>query len=184
MEPVDPPDFGKLLLQQWIAANLGASPVAGGPASGRGAGAAEAQAAVPRGSEDAGRGGDGRPEPPFRQLFERAAARYGVDARLLEAVARAESGLDPRAVSAAGALGLMQLMPETARAMGAEDPLDPAQNVEAGARYLKELIDRFGDVRLALAAYNAGPAAVERYGGVPPYPETQAYIFRVLHAVG
>ncbi|MBX5465576.1 MAG: lytic transglycosylase domain-containing protein, partial [Clostridia bacterium] len=119
-----------------------------------------------------------------RRLFERAAARHGLDARLVEAVARVESGLDPRAVSPAGAVGLMQLMPETARAMGARDPLDPEQNVEAGARYLRELLDRFGDLSLALAAYNAGPEAVERHGGLPPYPETQAFVRRVLDQLG
>ncbi|MDI3299335.1 MAG: lytic transglycosylase domain-containing protein [Bacillota bacterium] len=175
MEPVDRPDLGRLLLQQWIAANLVGSPEPGG--------------ATPPEEAGVARSSSSTSQPPaapasFRELFQRAAARYGLDARLLEAVARVESGFNPDAVSAAGAVGLMQLMPETARAMGARDPLDPVQNVEAGARYLKELLDRFGDVRLALAAYNAGPAAVERFGDVPPYPETVEYIRRVLNAVG
>lgn len=95
---------------------------------------------------------------PFAAFFQEAEARFGLPSGLVEAVARAESGLNPLAVSPAGALGLMQLMPGTARALGVADPFDPAQNVEAGARYLRHLLDRFGgDLRLALAAYNAGP---------------------------
>lgn len=114
-------------------------------------------------------------------LFREVEARLGLPRGLVEAVARVESGLNPRAVSPAGALGLMQLMPATARALGANDPFDPAQNVEAGARYLRHLLDRFGgNLRLALAAYNAGPGAVERYGGVPPYSETRTYVEKVL----
>ena len=117
---------------------------------------------------------------PFLELFQRAARDHGVDPQLLWAVAMAESSLNPQAVSATGALGLMQLMPETAQQLGCHDPLDPEQNVQAGARYLRQLLDQFGDVALALAAYNAGPPAVERYGGVPPYRETQDYVRRVL----
>ncbi|MFS8640308.1 MAG: lytic transglycosylase domain-containing protein [Symbiobacteriaceae bacterium] len=116
----------------------------------------------------------------FRALFEEAARRYGLDPRLLWAVARAESGLNPAAVSPAGAVGLMQLMPSTARALGVSDPFDPVQNVDAGARYLRQQLERFGDIRLALAAYNAGPGAVQRYGGIPPYRETRQYVERVL----
>lgn len=118
---------------------------------------------------------------PFVALFREAEARFGLPAGLAEAVARAESGLDPRAVSPAGALGLMQLMPATARAFGAQDPFDPAQNVLAGARYLRHLLDRVGgDLKLALAAYNAGPGAVRRRGGVPPCRETRRYVEKVL----
>ncbi|ACX52402.1 Lytic transglycosylase catalytic [Ammonifex degensii KC4] len=117
----------------------------------------------------------------FAALFREVEARLQLPPGLVEAVARAESGLNPRAVSRAGAMGLMQLMPGTARALGVTDPFDPVQNVEAGARYLRQLLDRFGgDLRLALAAYNAGPGAVERYRGIPPYPETQAYVEKVL----
>lgn len=131
-----------------------------------------------------------RPEPrkpskvpaPFRELVERTAHRYGVDPALVDAVIRAESGYDPQATSPAGAAGLMQLMPTTARGLGVSDPYDPAQNVEGGVRYLRGLLDRFGDVQLALAAYNAGPGAVLRYGGLPPYPETRTYVQRVLSA--
>lgn len=124
--------------------------------------------------------GDNPAGARFRTLFEQAARRYGLDPGLLWAVARAESGLNPRAVSPAGAVGLMQLMPSTARELGVSDPFDPAQNVDAGARYLRQQLERFGDIRLALAAYNAGPGAVQRHGGVPPYRETQAYVERVL----
>ncbi|MDQ2858183.1 MAG: lytic transglycosylase domain-containing protein [Candidatus Eremiobacteraeota bacterium] len=119
----------------------------------------------------------------LQALVRRTAASEGVDAALLTAVVRAESGFDPRATSSAGAAGLMQLMPATAQALGVADPYDPAQNVRGGAAYLRELIDRFhGDTRLAVAAYNAGPGAVERYGGVPPFAETRAYVERVLAA--
>jgi soluble lytic murein transglycosylase-like protein len=115
-------------------------------------------------------------------LIEAAASAAAVEANLLRAVIVVESGFNPRAVSKKGALGLMQLMPATAARFGASNPLDPRQNVAAGARYLKFLIDRFGhDVRLALAAYNAGEDAVARNGGqIPPFSETLAYVPRVL----
>jgi soluble lytic murein transglycosylase-like protein len=104
----------------------------------------------------------------------------GVDPKLVEAIIANESGFDPNATSRAGARGLMQLMPQTAASLGVLDPYDPAQNVRGGIRYLRALLDRFGDVRLAVAAYNAGPGAIERYGGVPPYAETQNYVHSVL----
>jgi soluble lytic murein transglycosylase-like protein len=115
-------------------------------------------------------------------LVRRAALETGVDPALLAAVARTESHFDPLARSSAGAAGVMQLMPATAQALGVENPYDPAENVRGGARYLRELLDRFGDVRRAVAAYNAGPGAVERYGGVPPYAETRRYVARVMDA--
>lgn len=118
-------------------------------------------------------------EAAFMPLFQAAGARYGVDPALLSAVARAESGYNPAAVSRAGALGLMQIMPATAAGLGV-DPRDPAQAVDGAARYLAAQLERFGSVELALAAYNAGPGAVERYGGIPPYAETQNYVKRVL----
>ncbi|QGP90717.1 Membrane-bound lytic murein transglycosylase F [Neomoorella glycerini] len=123
------------------------------------------------------------PGSGFKDLISRVAARYNLPAALLQGVVEAESGFNPRAVSPAGATGLMQLMPATARALGVTDPFDPEANLDGGARYLRQLLDSFqGDLVLALAAYNAGPGAVKRYGGIPPYRETQAYIQKVLAA--
>ena len=116
----------------------------------------------------------------LQPLIEAAAKRNNLDPALVAAVAKAESGFRVDAGSGAGARGLMQLMPSTASGLGVTDILDPAQNLDAGSRYLKQQVDRFGDLRLALAAYNAGPGAVTRYGGVPPYTETQNYVTRVL----
>jgi soluble lytic murein transglycosylase-like protein len=117
----------------------------------------------------------------FTGPISAAAKRHELDPALLSAVVRKESGFQPRAISSAGAMGLMQLMPETARALGVRDPFDPAQNIDGGAKYLRGLIDRYhGRLDLALAAYNAGPGAVDRFGAVPPYPETQAYVKNIL----
>jgi len=118
---------------------------------------------------------------PYGSLIVAAGQRYGIDPALIAAVIQVESGFDPRAVSPAGAKGWMQLMDATAAGLGVSDPFDPAQNVDGGARYLRDMLARFGgDLRLALAAYNAGPLAVEQAGGVPDYPETQAYVSKVL----
>jgi soluble lytic murein transglycosylase-like protein len=117
---------------------------------------------------------------PYAAEIDAAASKYGVDGNLLRGLIKQESGFNPKAGSPAGAQGLCQLMPGTARALGCTNPWDPAQNIDAGARYLKQQLDRFGgDVSKALAAYNAGPGAVQRYGGVPPYAETQNYVRRV-----
>ena len=114
-------------------------------------------------------------------LIQKSAAKYGIDARLLSAVAEAESNYHPDAVSSAGAVGVMQLMPDTAAALGVADPYDARQNIDGGAKYLKELLNDFGgNVRDAVAAYNAGPQAVKEYNGVPPYGETQNYVDHVL----
>jgi soluble lytic murein transglycosylase len=120
-------------------------------------------------------------DPALTRTIRRIARANGVDPALVEAVAHVESGLNPTAVSPRGAQGLMQLMPNTARRFQVADPFDVAQNLSGGARYLAELLARYDDLSLALAAYNAGEAAVERHGRrIPPYPETQAYVPRVL----
>lgn len=116
---------------------------------------------------------------PYADLFSRAAARYDVDASLLAAVASVESNFNPGAVSPAGAQGLMQFMPATAQGLGV-NALDPASAVDGAARYLKSLAQQFGSTELALAAYNAGPGTVNRYGGIPPYAETQNYVRSVM----
>lgn len=117
---------------------------------------------------------------PYGDLFAAAEQKYGVPAALLSAVAKQESGYNPTAVSHAGAKGLMQLMPGTARTLGVADPFDPAQAIDGAARMLRDLTQRFGSTELALAAYNAGPGAVLKYQGIPPYPETQRYVRNVL----
>lgn len=111
------------------------------------------------------------------RLADRMAAEQNLESKLVRAVIEVESGFNPRAVSHRGAQGLMQLMPSTARRLGVEDPFDPEQNVKAGTRELRRLLDRYaGDLVLALAAYNAGQGAVDRHGGVPPYGETRRYV--------
>jgi soluble lytic murein transglycosylase-like protein len=116
------------------------------------------------------------------ELADRAADKYGLPRHLVRSVMAAESGFQPLALSPKGAIGLMQLMPGTAADLGV-DPYDPAQNVDAGTRYLRDLLSKYdGGLRHALAAYNAGPAAVDRYNGVPPYRETVNYVFRIENA--
>jgi len=119
--------------------------------------------------------------PAIDAAVTAASIQHGVDANLIRAVIRAESSGNPFAVSHAGAQGLMQLMPATARNLGVTDPFDIAQNVNAGTAYLRSLLDRFsGDTELALAAYNAGWSRVQQHGGIPPFAETQTYVPRVL----
>ena len=117
----------------------------------------------------------------FDRYIDEAASLHGVDFPLLKAVIRAESAFDPKAVSKKGALGLMQIMPANLKAFQIHDPFDPWQNIMGGARYLKALLHRFdGQVPLALAAYNAGPRTVDTHRGIPPIPETEAYVKRVM----
>jgi soluble lytic murein transglycosylase-like protein len=117
------------------------------------------------------------PDGPFGKIIRDAAARLGMDEKLITHVIAVESNFDPKAVSRKRAQGLMQLLPETAARYAVTNVFDPAQNIEAGTRYLKDLLAKYkGNLTLALAAYNAGPEMVDRYGGVPPFPETVSYV--------
>jgi soluble lytic murein transglycosylase-like protein len=120
------------------------------------------------------------PPSTYDGLIERASRRHGVPAGLVKAVIHAESAFDPEAVSPKGAMGLMQLMPATAQLLGVARPYHASENVEGGTRYLRSLHDRYGSWTHTLAAYNAGPSAVDHYRGVPPYTETRQYVKRVL----
>lgn len=114
-------------------------------------------------------------------IFERAAAKYNISIDLLKAVAKAESNFNPNAVSKAGAQGVMQLMPATAKELGVVNSFDPEQNIMGGAKYLSGLLKKYdGDVKLSLAAYNAGSGNVRKYGGIPPFKETQNYVVKVM----
>jgi soluble lytic murein transglycosylase len=123
---------------------------------------------------------DAPTETSLDRMIASAARRFRVDRALVKAVVASESNFEIRAVSRVGALGLMQLMPQTAREMNVTAPFDPRENLKGGVRYLREMLDRYGDLTLALAAYNAGPSAVDRHGGIPPYRETEEYVTRVL----
>ena len=126
--------------------------------------------------------GKGKLPPPsvWKALVAKASSRYGLDPRLIAAVIKVESNFENIAESDKGAQGLMQLMPQTQQYLGVVDPFDPEANVDAGSRYLRQQIDRFGRIDLALAAYNAGPGNVIRYGGIPPFAETRAHVSKVL----
>jgi len=122
---------------------------------------------------------------PYGEIIDRFAAEQGVSAKLVRALVQVESAYQPRARSPKGAMGLMQLMPETARQYGVADPYDPTSNIEAGIKHLKSLLQRFPkSVALALAAYNAGEAAVMRFNAIPPYAETRNYVSRILSLAG
>jgi soluble lytic murein transglycosylase-like protein len=125
--------------------------------------------------------GTGGASGGYESLIEQAAARNGLDPAVLHGLIEQESGFDPSATSGAGAAGLTQLMPGTASSLGVANPLDPAESIEGGARYLGQLMSEFGgNTSDALAAYNAGPDAVQEYGGIPPYAETESYVSKVL----
>lgn len=154
---------------------LPAPGVAGAPGTAPAAGVAAGAPAAPAGAVTSLPAGT-----PFATEIEAAAKRHDVDPALLAGLVKQESNFNPRAVSSAGAKGLTQLMPGTATGLGVSDPFDPAQALEGGAKYLRQMLDQFGgDTARALAAYNAGPGAVSRFGGVPPYAETQEYVRRV-----
>jgi len=117
----------------------------------------------------------------FSDFIRRAAETYGLPEKLISSVIKQESNFNSIAVSGAGAMGLMQLMPGTARLLGVKDGFDPEQNIMGGAKYLRQMLDQFGDVEMALAAYNAGPGNVRKYGGIPPFKETEQYVSKVLN---
>lgn len=119
----------------------------------------------------------------LKQIAQSAAQEFNLDEDIFIALISAESAWNPNAVSPKGAKGLAQLMPDTARALGVADPFDPAQNLRGGAKFLRQMLDQFGSYELALAAYNAGPGAVRRYNGIPPYSETQNYVRKILGEV-
>jgi soluble lytic murein transglycosylase-like protein len=171
-------------IQAKIAALQGTPPTTGGTAA-PGAtnfasvlqGATGAQNAQATGAV----GAVGGAATPYDGMITQAAAKHGVEPALLKALIRQESNFNPNARSPAGATGLTQLMPGTAASLGVTDATDPQQAIDGGAKYLRQQLDRFGgDQSKALAAYNAGPGAVQRFGGVPPYAETQNYVQKVL----
>jgi hypothetical protein len=128
---------------------------------------------------------EGKTETSLDSIFEAASKKYGVPVNLLKAVAKTESNFDPDAKSSCGAMGIMQLMPATAKSLGVLDPYDPEQSIMGGAKYLAQMLQEFGGkIELAVAAYNAGPGNVEKYDGIPPFKETQAYVGRVLGYCG
>ncbi|MBR1680412.1 lytic transglycosylase domain-containing protein [bacterium] len=121
------------------------------------------------------------PKAQIISMIDKVAKKHGVDEKLVRALVRQESGFNPNATSHCGAMGLMQLMPATAKSLGVTDAYNPVQNVEGGVKYLKNMLNKYnGNVILALAAYNAGPGAVDKYGSVPPYAETQNYVKSIL----
>lgn len=125
-----------------------------------------------------------RDKKPFSEIVRQASEKYGIDESVIMAVIKQESSFNPAAVSRCGAQGLMQLMPATARGLGVKDAFNPEENIMAGTRYLRQKLDEFdGNLALALAAYNAGSGTVRKYGGIPPYKETRAYVDKVIKSI-
>ena len=121
---------------------------------------------------------------PFSEIIQEASNTYGIDESIIGAVIKQESSFNPQAKSSCGAMGLMQLMPDTAKSLGVKDAYNPEENIMAGVKYLKQKIDEFdGNLPLALAAYNAGSGAVRKHGGIPPYKETKAYVNKIMQSV-
>lgn len=116
----------------------------------------------------------------FEDIIDEVSQKYQVPSELVKAVIQVESNFDPNAVSKVGAMGLMQLMPKTAESLGVQDPFDPKENIEGGVKYLRQLLDKYQNTKLALAAYNAGPGNVDRFEGIPPFADTRQYIDKVL----
>jgi soluble lytic murein transglycosylase-like protein len=170
-DPTTPTTTGNGLTSYLFGQRLGGSAAGGASVTSSATGRAVAPAGWTDALPEAGR--------PWAGAIDAAATKAGIDPRLLAAITRAESGFNPNALSSAGAAGLTQLMPGTAAGLGV-DPSDPAANLDGGARYIAGQLDSFGRLDLAVAAYNAGPGAVRQAGGVPDYPETQAYVRRVL----
>jgi len=175
-------------LQSLISQASGGSPATLSTAQAEGSGAfsqaleqAGAGAYAPLATAASTQSGASQQSGQYEELIQQAAERNGIEPALLHGLIQQESGFNPSAASSAGAQGLTQLMPGTASAMGVSNPLNPAESIEGGARYLGGLMSRFaGNASDALAAYNAGPGAVEQYGGIPPYGETQSYVSSVL----
>jgi len=167
-------DFASQLISASTAAGLGSAAAAATPLATATPTASATTTAAPTGT------GASLTGVPYGDEITAAAQRHGIDPALLAGLVRQESNFNAAAVSPAGARGLTQLMPGTAAGLGVTDATDPQQALDGGARYLRQQLDAFGgDVTKALAAYNAGPGAVQRYGGVPPYAETQAYVRKV-----
>ncbi|KXG43572.1 lytic transglycosylase domain-containing protein [Tepidibacillus decaturensis] len=116
----------------------------------------------------------------FEDIIDKVSQKYQVSSELVKAVIQVESNFDPNAVSKVGAMGLMQLMPKTAESLGVQNPFDPKENIEGGVKYLRQLLDKYQNIKLALAAYNAGSGNVDRFAGIPPFAETRQYIDKVL----
>jgi soluble lytic murein transglycosylase-like protein len=117
----------------------------------------------------------------FNEIIDNNSKKYNINSSIIKAVIKAESDFDPSVVSSAGAMGLMQLMPDTAKSLGVGEPFDPVENIEGGVKYLKEMLNKFGgNLELALAAYNAGPGNVVKYGGIPPFQETENYVAKIM----